>query len=64
MTFKEAKELYSVISMLKDDVEDGMWEMVKDAADNYRSSAKDDDDKQGFVDDLVEALDYYGYPHD
>lgn len=64
MTFAEAKALYSTISLMRESVEDGMWESVKEAADDYRASFKEDDDKQAFVDDLIEILDSYGYPHD
>lgn len=64
MTFKSAKQLYYTIAAMKDSVEDGLYEMAKDFADEYRESNREDDDKAAFVAGIKETLDYYGYPYD
>ena len=66
----EVTAMYSTIRALQDDVEDGLWDEVKEAADNYRANVKDAGDDQaaidaardGFLEDFNDILADYGYP--
>ena len=68
--WSELTAMYSTIRALRDDVEDGLWDEVKEAAYMYRANVKDAGDDQtaidaardGFLEDFNDILADYGYP--
>ena len=62
LTFAQARELYSTARWMKDDLPDGMWDELSEVGAEYRESDKTSDDKDYFVEGIMQCCRDWGFP--
>lgn len=61
ITFTEARQMFSVASMMRDDLPDGMWPELEEARDAYKESGKDEAAQADFIEDLDRIFKDWGF---